>query len=122
MLILGDRSGNSSHRKAYDAGHSYITSVDDPLWALQSRVFEFTNKKTGYNLSHNGQDPFSIIQYNVNDEYLYVLINIYHVNRLIIIFLRPHFDGLSSRGSFGERADFIPKGRVATVLMYCEVS
>ena len=36
---------------------------------LYNRIFEFTNKHTGYGLELPGQEGFTIIQYNKEDEY-----------------------------------------------------
>jgi hypothetical protein len=62
----------SMNRRAQQAGYLDIRDADEPLWDLQLRLFDFTNKKTGYNLSREGQEPFTVIQYNVGDEYTYI--------------------------------------------------
>lgn len=36
---------------------------------LYNRIFEFTNKHTGYGMELPGQEGFTIIQYNKEDEY-----------------------------------------------------
>lgn len=36
---------------------------------LYNRIFEFTNKHTDYGLELPGQEGFTIIQYNPDDEY-----------------------------------------------------
>jgi hypothetical protein len=57
----------SENRKAQQA--SYNPKEGGPLWNLYERVFEFTNKQTKYNLAYPGQEGFTIIQYNVDDQY-----------------------------------------------------
>ena len=100
MCVPGEdgMSTVSMNRRAQQAAYFSIKSDTDPLWSLQSRLYNFTNTKTNYNMSEEGQEPFTIIQYNVDDEYT------------------PHCDGLC------DGADFVSKGRVVTALMYCKVS
>lgn len=88
----------SEHRKAQQAGYGlHQNNANDPLRSLASRVFQLTNQHTGYNLNQHGQEDLTIIQYNVKDEY------------------KPHCDG-SCDGSA-----YLPKGRVATAIMYCQI-
>ena len=56
-----------------------------------------TNHHTGYNLKPDGQEDFTIIQYNVDDQYT------------------PHCDGQC------DNAVYNPGGRVATAVLYCKV-
>lgn len=58
----------SENRKAQQASYN-VKGDEDPLWSLYERVFEFTNKQTKYNLKYPGQEGFTIIQYNVDDQY-----------------------------------------------------
>lgn len=37
--------------------------------SLYSRILNFTNIMNGYNLTNEGQEGFTIIQYNPGDEY-----------------------------------------------------
>ena len=61
----------SESRKAQQA--NYMINMDnpsaDPLYPLYARVFQATNHHTKYNLSMDGQEDFTIIQYNVADQY-----------------------------------------------------
>ena len=59
----------SMNRRAQQAGYADIRDPSDPLWDLQARLFEFVNSKTGYGLQLAGQEPPTVIQYNVEDEY-----------------------------------------------------
>jgi hypothetical protein len=74
---------------------------NDPVARVVRRVFAFANDHSpgpeGYQLTVDGQEPFSVIQYNPGQEY------------------RPHCDG-SCDGS-----PHLHAGRVATMLMYCKV-
>jgi hypothetical protein len=38
---------------------------------LQQRILDVTNHFTGFNLSYEGQEGFTIIQYNPDDQYTY---------------------------------------------------
>jgi len=75
---------------------------NDPVARVVRRVFAFANDHSpgpeGYQLTVDGQEPFSVIQYNPGQEY------------------RPHCDG-SCDGS-----PHLHAGRVATMLMYCKVA
>lgn len=90
----------SESRKAQQA--NYMINMDnpsaDPLYPLYARVFQATNHHTKYNLSMDGQEDFTIIQYNVADQYT------------------PHCDGSCD----GEA--HVDKGRVASSVMYCKVA
>mmetsp|Transcript_932 Transcript_932/g.1250 ORF Transcript_932/g.1250 Transcript_932/m.1250 type:complete len:429 (-) Transcript_932:552-1838(-) len=70
----------------------------DPLWNLFQRVLGVTNVHTGMNLKPPGQEDFTIIQYNVEDQYT------------------PHCDGTC------DNSMHIPTGRVATAVLYCKVA
>ncbi len=59
----------SLNRRAQQAGYKDIRDSSDPLWDLQLTLFDFINSKTDYNLQLPGQEPPTIIQYNVDDEY-----------------------------------------------------
>lgn len=90
----------SESRKAQQA--NYMINMDnpsaDPLYPLYARVFQATNHHAKYNLSMDGQEDFTIIQYNVADQYT------------------PHCDGSCD----GEA--HVDKGRVASSVMYCKVA
>ncbi|CAE7566213.1 P4ha1 [Symbiodinium microadriaticum] len=86
----------SQSRKAQQASYN-PSGQSDPLWKLYERVFEFTKKKANYNLDYPGQEGFTIIQYNVDDQYT------------------PHCDGAC------DGSKHLPKGRVATAVMYCQL-
>ena len=66
------RSELSRHRKAQDA-HYYFSSGNfegDPLWPLYSRIVNFANTHGNLNMHYEGQEGFTIIQYNPSDQYL----------------------------------------------------
>ena len=89
----------SENRKAQQASYSkHQTNEDDPLVALNDRVLAVTNSHAGHKLKGDGQEDFTIIQYNKDDQYT------------------PHCDG-SCDGS-----DHNSGGRVATAVMYCRVA
>ncbi len=90
----------SEHRKAQQASYNthYKNFEDDPLWDLSQRTLAMANGHGGFSMSYPGQEGFTIIQYNVDDQYT------------------PHCDG-SCDGSM-----HVKTGRVATALMYCKVS
>mmetsp|Transcript_18122 Transcript_18122/g.18873 ORF Transcript_18122/g.18873 Transcript_18122/m.18873 type:complete len:432 (+) Transcript_18122:44-1339(+) len=86
----------SIHRRAQQASYT-IKGESDPLANLYNRVFAHINTQTRYNLKTPGQEGFTIIQYNVDDEYT------------------PHCDGSCD----GEK--HMSKGRIATAVMYCKI-
>eukprot|EP01041_Mallomonas_annulata_P004235 gene4236-8428_t len=88
----------SIHRKAQQAGYEINNNPADPLWGLYTRILEFTNAYTNYGLTPDGQEGFTIIQYNVGDEYT------------------PHCDGACD-GEAHNRG-----GRVATAVTYCQAA
>lgn len=89
----------SENRKAqqasYNIGHNSPDN-SDPLYPLYSRVLDITNSFTGYDLRPDGQEDFTIIQYNVEDQYT------------------PHCDGSC------DATKHLPGGRVATAILYCK--
>lgn len=89
----------SIHRKAqqanYDVHHDDMEN--DPLYSLYYRVFAMTNSHAGFELQMDGQEDFTIIQYNPTDEYT------------------PHCDGTC------DGTKHILHGRVASAVMYCKV-
>ena len=88
----------SENRKAQQAAYMMDSpSADDPLTALYDRVFALTNHHAGYDLRWEGQEGFTIIQYNPSDQYT------------------PHCDGACDGSSHKKH------GRVATAVMYCIV-
>ena len=89
----------SENRKAQQAGYDkHQKDPNDPLVDLHYRVLSMTNAVAGYDLQPEGQEDFTVIQYNVDDQYT------------------PHCDGTCN----GDR--HIPAGRVATAVMYCRVA
>jgi len=91
----------SESRKAQQASYSHPDGNNqdsDPLSPLYQRVLALTNHHAKMNLHVDGQEAFTIIQYNKDDEYF------------------PHCDG-NCDGSW-----FIKGGRVATALLYCQVA
>jgi prolyl 4-hydroxylase len=78
------------------------------------------NHHTGYQLRPEGQESFTIIQYNVEDQYTYV-IHIFKYLFLILfliiyMILRPHCDS-SCDGTKHHSG-----GRVATAVLYCKIA
>lgn len=102
----GNNQARSKHRRAQAANvDADWRNPDDPITRISRRVYNITNTFTGYGLSHESQEPFSVIQYDAPEkhdgepqEY------------------RPHCDG-SCDGS-----PHLHGGRVATVLIYCQVA
>lgn len=61
----------SEHRKAQQAGYDlHQRHADDPLADLQQRILALTNFHANYSLTSAGQEGFTVIQYNPDDEYL----------------------------------------------------
>jgi hypothetical protein len=61
----------SESRKANQAQYSFFNSVsEDPNYELYQRVLNMTNTHTGFQLERAGQSGFSIIQYDISDQYL----------------------------------------------------
>jgi hypothetical protein len=98
---VADDDGSSMYsesRKAQQANYEHIEGYEaNPLWSLAQRILAIVNGHMGLELTSAGQEPFTIIQYNVGDEYT------------------PHCDG-NCAGS-----KHLQGGRVATALMYCKV-
>lgn len=90
----------SENRKAQQASYNmhHLNPSSDPLWPLYQRVMSVTNHHAGLRLEPEGQEDFTIIQYNVDDQYT------------------PHCDGTCD-GSM-----HIAGGRVATAVLYCKVA
>eukprot|EP00597_Dinobryon_sp_UTEXLB2267_P001210 CAMPEP_0170073820 /NCGR_PEP_ID=MMETSP0019_2-20121128/11196_1 /TAXON_ID=98059 /ORGANISM="Dinobryon sp., Strain UTEXLB2267" /LENGTH=398 /DNA_ID=CAMNT_0010283649 /DNA_START=109 /DNA_END=1305 /DNA_ORIENTATION=- len=90
----------SEHRKANQASYNLHkhNPETDPLWNLFQRVLGVTNYHAGFDLKPPGQEDFTIIQYNVEDQYT------------------PHCDGTC------DNSMHIPTGRVATAVLYCKVA
>ena len=60
----------SESRKANQAGYKFSGPLsDDPLGELYQRLLNMTNAHTGFQLQRGGQEEFTIIQYNVDDQY-----------------------------------------------------
>lgn len=99
---VADEDGSSivsEHRKAQQASYGFHqTREGDPLLSLSTRTLQITNLLGGFNLQPDGQEDFTIIQYNPSDQYT------------------PHCDG-SCDGSQHRTG-----GRVATAVMYCKVA
>jgi hypothetical protein len=62
----------SEHRKAQQASynHHQRNGERDPLFDLQRRILHLTNIHSNYSLAPEGQEGFTIIQYNIDDQYL----------------------------------------------------
>lgn len=90
----------SIHRKAQQANYDihHEDFENDPLYSLYYRVFAMTNSHAGYELQMDGQEDFTIIQYNPEDEYT------------------PHCDGTC------DGTKHILHGRVASAVLYCKVA
>jgi len=90
----------SENRKANQASYNLHQKdrESDPLWPLFNRVLAITNSHTGLRLRPDGQEDFTIIQYNVADQYT------------------PHCDGTC------DNTPHLPGGRVATAVLYCHVA
>lgn len=90
----------SENRKANQASYNLHQKnrESDPLWPLFNRVLAITNSHTGLRLKPDGQEDFTIIQYNVADQYT------------------PHCDGTC------DNTMHLPGGRVATAVLYCHVA
>eukprot|EP00968_Pinguiococcus_pyrenoidosus_P002910 scaffold170_cov281-Pinguiococcus_pyrenoidosus.AAC.12 len=92
----------SFSRRADQASISYTQgaegdTTDGVLNGLMDKLFDYVNYFTDYDLSLDGQEGITAIRYLVSDEY------------------HPHCDGACE----GER--HIGTGRVATMVMYCEM-
>ena len=60
----------SENRKANQADYRFPGPLsEDPLGELYQRVLNMTNGHTGLQLDRGGQEEFTIIQYNVDDQY-----------------------------------------------------
>jgi len=90
----------SESRKAQQAGYSshHRHKEKDPLWPLFTRILQLTNAHTDYDLQPDGQEDFTIIQYNPSDQYT------------------PHCDGDCAGVEHNKG------GRVATAVLYCKVA
>lgn len=89
----------SENRKAQQASYNmHQKHADDPLISLNDKVLAVTNSHAGHAMRVEGQEDFTIIQYNKDDQYT------------------PHCDG-NCDGS-----EYVPGGRVATAVMYCRVA
>jgi len=83
----------SENRKAQQAGYDlHQNNPFDPLVPLFSRVLGVTNTVAGYHLTPEGQEDFTVIQYNPQDQY------------------SPHCDGDCNSNPHN------PGGRVATAV------
>ncbi|GMI00257.1 hypothetical protein TrST_g8633 [Triparma strigata] len=96
----------SENRKALQASVKVpLDSPSDPVYLLSSRIYDYTNAHTNYNLTMEGQEDIMSIQYKgcgVNceekrDRYM------------------PHCDGECG----GD--EYLSGSRVATVVIYCKV-
>jgi hypothetical protein len=98
----------SEHRKAWQAGVSVPWEKEekgDPIARVARRLYDYANHATGYNLTVEGQEDLMSIQYfghgressESPDQY------------------RPHCDG--DCGGLPHKIG----GRVATIVMYCDV-
>ena len=88
----------STSRKAQQARYDVVESPDEPLLQLKRKVLGLTTLFTGYDLGLPGQEDFTIIQYNKDDQYV------------------THCDGACDGSKYN------PGGRVASALLYCQVA
>eukprot|EP01038_Epipyxis_sp_PR26KG_P006718 gene6718-9211_t len=86
----------SEHRKAQQASYT-MNGENDLLWPLYNRAMGMVNMHTHMSLTPQGQEEFTIIQYNPDDQYT------------------PHCDGSC------DNSMHVKYGRVATALIYCKV-
>lgn len=93
----GDNQAISSARQA-QAANIVPSAPGDVISTVRQRVLDFANAYSDYNLSLAGQEPLSVVQYTRGQEY------------------RSHCDG----GCDG--SPFLTGGRVATMIMYCQIS
>lgn len=97
----------SENRKALQAGLKVNWSAEadgDPIAAVSRRLFDYTNHAVGYNLTAEGQEDLMAIQYFGRGKYDPT------PDRYT-----PHCDGQCD-GQLFKRG-----GRVATMVMYCDV-
>jgi hypothetical protein len=71
---VAGQDGNSivsEHRKAQQAQYNshFIKYGDDPLWNLSQRILAVANGHGGFRMNYEGQEGFTIIQYNKEDQY-----------------------------------------------------
>ena len=92
----GDMLAHSDSRNS-QAANIASSAQGDVVSIVQKRVLDLTNAYTSYNLSLEGQEPLSVVQYTRGQEY------------------RPHCDGLC------DGTPWLFGGRVATVEMFCQV-
>lgn len=86
----------SESRRAQQASYNVDRSNPrEPLRNLEDRIYAFTNERTGYGISPEGQEGLTVIQYNPGDEYV------------------PHCDGACDGRPHNSG------GRVATTVLYC---
>jgi hypothetical protein len=104
----------SQSRKAWQAGISYRhRSEEDPIRKVIQRIYDYTNDAVGYNISLAGQEDLMSIQYfgkNASDTAKAEAFDVSSPDQY-----RPHCDG---------ECDGLPHkegGRVATMVMYCDV-
>jgi len=90
----------SENRKANQAAYNlhHQNPATDPLWPLFQRVLKMANDHAGYDLKPPGQEGFTIIQYNKEDQYT------------------PHCDGSC------DNSHHVSTGRVATAVLYCQAA
>lgn len=92
----------SDARKAQQATYGFQNpKTEDPLWPLYNRVLAVVNSHSNYTMLPDGQESFTIIQYDKTDEY------------------KPHCDGACE--AINGRFQHKPGGRIATAVMYCKV-
>ena len=85
-------------RRADQAGYNlHQHDRNDPLVPLQDRIIKMINQIPGYKITPHGQEDFTVIRYNVTDEYF------------------PHCDG-SCDGDLANTG-----GRIATAVLYCKI-
>lgn len=93
-VVSENRKAQQAH---YDTHYHSQNPTRDPLYPLAERILAITNTHAEYSLTHEGQEGFTIIQYNPTDQYT------------------PHCDGTC------DGSKHHPGGRVATSIVYCKV-
>lgn len=88
----------SDSRKANQATYNSHNNPADPLHNLYHRAMALTTRETQLNIQPEGQEGFTIIQYDKDDEYT------------------PHCDGAC------DHSMHLTTGRVATAVMYCTIA
>ena len=66
-VVSENRKANQAIYNSFDLRSDQTSK--DPLWELYNRVINVTNRHAGLSIDPPGQEPFTIIQYNKDDQY-----------------------------------------------------